>query len=169
MNTRQYFNTFVLQPERTKEEEDAVLREVIVFCRSLPKDKRPWAIVIDRLKRERTGKQQRALWGCAYKFIHDETGNDPETDLHPMFCGEFFGWEEYEVLGQKRKRPSRTTTKDELGHSDVITVERFVEFYDFVQKYTAVQTGLVVPDPDPDWKRHMQEEIEKEREAAREE
>src|SRR5688572_20387388 len=77
-------------------------------------------VTIGYVKKERSDLQNRALWGCAYKTLRDATGNDPE-DLHTYFCGEFFSWVEYEVMGQKRKRPFRTTTKDENGKRDVIS------------------------------------------------
>lgn len=107
-------------------------------------------VTISSVKKERSDLQNRALWGCAYKTLRDATGNDPE-DLHTYFCGEFFSWVEYEVMGQKRKRPFRTTTKDENGKRDVISTIQLQDFYAFIQQRSAETVGVYVPDPDPMW------------------
>jgi hypothetical protein len=148
----------ILQPKRSKDDVDQAIRSVVLMMRSLP-DHVGWMVEITKPRKEASNQQRKALWGCAYKFLHDETGND-QDDLHQMFCGEFFGWEEYTVLGQRKKKAIRTTTKDEEGHSDPISVDRFIEFYDFVQRHTAQTIGLVVPDPDPNWKTRMMEEAD---------
>lgn len=109
-----------------------------------------WRITIGPVKKERSDLQNRALWGCAYRVLHEATGNDPE-DLHTYFCGEFFSWVEYDVLGQKRKRPFRTTTRDEHGKRDVISTKDLSDFYAFVQRRAAETVGVYVPDPDPNW------------------
>lgn len=112
-----------------------------------------WAVTIGPVKKERSDLQNRALWGCAYKTLRDATGNDPE-DLHTYFCGEYFGWTEYEVMGSKRKRPTRTTTKDADGKRDVISTMHLSDFYAFIQQRAAETVGVFVPDPDPTWWSH---------------
>lgn len=112
-------------------------------------------VTIGPVKKERSDLQNRALWGCAYKTLRDATGNDPE-DLHTYFCGEFFSWVEYEVMGQKRKRPFRTTTRDENGKRDVISTAQLSDFYSFIQQRSAETVGVFVPDPDPMWWSHEQ-------------
>lgn len=107
-------------------------------------------ITIGDVKKPRTSLQNRALFGVAYKTLHEETGNDPD-DLHCYFCGEFFGWHEYDVMGQKRKRPLRTTTTNEHGERDVISTRQLSEFYAFIQQRSAETVGVFVPDPDPRW------------------
>jgi hypothetical protein len=112
-------------------------------------------VSIGPVKKERSDLQNRALWGCAYKTLREATGNDPE-DLHTYFCGEYFSWVEYEVMGQKRKRPFRTTTKDENGKRDVISTIHLQDFYAFVQQRSAETVGVYVPDPDPMWWSHQE-------------
>lgn len=128
---------------------------LMAFLSSLPTDKE-FQVSIGDVKKERSDLQNRALWGCAYKTLRDATGNDAE-DLHAYFCGEFFSWTEYEVMGQKRKRPWRTTTKDENGKRDVISTDQLSEFYSFIQQRSAETVGVYVPDPDPMWWSHSQE------------
>lgn len=107
-------------------------------------------VTIGKPKKERSDLQNRALWGCAYKTLRDATGNDPE-DLHTYFCGEYFGWQEYDVMGATRKRPIRSTTKDSNGHRDVISTVHLSDFYAFIQQRAAETVGVYVPDPDPMW------------------
>lgn len=124
-------------------------RSLLLFLNGLPMD-REFRVTIGDAKKERSDVQNRALWGCAYATLREATGNDPE-DLHTYFCGEYFGWTEYEVLGQKRKRPARTTTKDQDGYRDVITTLQLSDFYAFIQQRSAETVGVYVPDPDPMW------------------
>lgn len=110
-----------------------------------------WRISIGPVKKERTDLQNRALWGCAYEYIRKATGNDKE-DLHEYFCGEYFGWKETRVMGRRRLKPVRSTTRDQQGKRDVISTRDLSDFYDFVQRRAAEGTPSVyVPDPDPNW------------------
>lgn len=94
-------------------------------------------VTVKERKRKRSDPQNRALWGVAYATLKRETGNDPE-DLHEFFLGEHFGWEVYDVLGQKKRRPRRRS-------SNLSKVE-FAEFYAFIQQ-RAAECGFYVPDP----------------------
>jgi hypothetical protein len=97
-------------------------------------------VEVGEYRKRRSDDQNRALWGVAYKTLHDATGNDPE-DLHEFFLGEFFGWKVRDVMGQKRKVPMRRSSK-------LSTVE-FADFYAFIQQRSAETVGVFVPDPDP--------------------
>lgn len=143
---------FVVQPNQPR---DRLIHVLTTFIEALPMEI-PWIIEISRLKQKRSSLQNRALWGCAYKYLADETGHDPE-ELHRFFCGEYFGWSGYVVFDQPRKRPARTTTTNEEGKRDVVDVETFIKFYDFIQ-YRMAEFGYMVPDPDPNWKQTAREE-----------
>lgn len=131
------------------------LARIVAYLSALPKDI-VIKVTVAEAKKERSDLQNRALWGCAYKTLRDATGNDPE-DLHTYFCGEYFGWTVYEVMGEKRKRPRRTTTKNEDGKRDVINTLHLSDFYAFIQQRSAETVGVFVPDPDPEWFRQEQE------------
>ena len=128
---------------------DSALTRCLKFIAQLDHTK-AHVLRVDRWHRERSDLQNRALWGVAYKTLSNATGNDPE-DLHIYFCGEFFGWQEYDVMGQPRKRPRRTTTRDENGKRDVIDTATLSAFYGFIQQRSAETVGVYVPDPDPNW------------------
>lgn len=138
---------FLLDPKDKRRE--SILANVLAFIAALP-DTKPWAIEVKRYVKERTNLQNKALWGCAYKALHEASGNDPE-DLHSYFCGERWGWVEVEVMGQRKRKPFRTTTHDEHGKRDVIETVELAAFYEFIQRRSIEAVGIWVPDPDPMW------------------
>lgn len=126
-----------------------VLSALIHFLKNLAQDEE-WEVTVKRFKRSRSDSQNNALWGVAYEALKRETGNDPE-DLHTYFCGEYFGWEVEQVMGHKRMKPKRTTTRNEEGKREVLPWDKFCEFYAYIQR-RAAEVGVFVPDPDPAWR-----------------
>lgn len=126
-----------------------ILASLISFLNGLGQDEE-WQVTIKKHKKSRSDTQNAALWGVAYATLERETGNDPE-DLHAYFCGEFFGWSETEVMGRRKVKPRRTTTRDESGKRDVVAWDVFCDFYATIQRRAAA-IGVYVPDPDPNWK-----------------
>lgn len=100
----------------------------------------PVEISCTRWKPRRTDQQNRYLWGVVYAIIAQETGNDV-NDLHIYFCGEFFGWQDYEVMGMKRLRPAQTSSKQIKA--------RFSEFLEFIIS-KAASLGIIIPPPNHD-------------------
>lgn len=94
-------------------------------------------VIVKERKKRRSDEQNRALWGVAYKALRDATGNDP-ADLHEFFLGEWGGWEVVEVMGQKRRRPMRRSSK--------LSTQEFSDYYAFIQR-RAAEAGFFVPDP----------------------
>lgn len=107
-----------------------------------------WRVKIEKHKAQRSDEQNSALWGVAYKFLAEETGNDPEQ-MHQYFCIKYFGPVERQVFGMRKLMPRRTTTTDEQGNRDVLSKLEFAKFYESIQRLMAMQMGLNVPDPDP--------------------
>jgi len=120
------------------------------FIDKLPKNKQ-YQVVIEPLVNERSLLQNKALFGVAYKELNEQSGND-KNDLHDFFCGEYFGWEEFHVMGMRKRKPVRTTTIDETGKRAPIDTKEFANFYAFIQQRSA-QNGFYVSDPDPMWNR----------------
>lgn len=131
----------------------AIARVVQAINRLFPH--RTLLVTIEVRKAERSDAQNRALWGCAYKVASDETGHSKD-ELHELFCGEYFGWVEYEVLGKRKKRPRRTTTHDHEGKRDVISKLDLSDFYLFIQQRCS-EYGIQIPDPDQEWKDAVEE------------
>lgn len=117
----------------------AVAQRIAAFIESALPGK-PLQVTVEVAKRKRSDPQNAALWGLAYKVLADATGNDPQ-DLHDFFLGEHFGWEVCEVMGQKKRRPIRRSSK--------LSTAEFAEFYEFIQR-RAAECGYYVPDPNED-------------------
>jgi hypothetical protein len=112
------------------------------FLLALPEG--AWTITVAPYKKRRSDAQNSYLWAC-YEIIHQETGHDKD-ELHTWFLGAHFGWTEYEIFGTKRKRPRRTTTKNEEGKRAVLSTVEFMEYIAFIQQKCA-EIGIFIPDP----------------------
>lgn len=127
-----------------------VLLNVLAFIPKLSEEK-SWEIKIEPYRKERTGKQNRGLFGVGYPPLMEYCGYQGDADkkeLHRDMCGEFFGWVDIPTGG---RRPARTTTTDEHGKHDVVPWDTFCSFYAFVQRRGA-ELGVYIPDPDPLWR-----------------
>ena len=114
----------------------AAAQRIAAFIESALPGK-PLRVTVEVAKRKRSDDQNRALWGVAYRALRDATGNDPE-DLHEFFLGEWGGWEVVDVMGQKRRRPMRRSSK--------LSTAEFADFYAFIQQ-RAAECGFYVPSP----------------------
>jgi hypothetical protein len=141
-------STFVLRKDDA--DRPQILQNLIAFATSLPANK-SWEIEIGPHVKERTTKQNKALFGLAYPILEKATGIDKE-DWHEYFCGRHFGVVELGMLdGSRKTKPRRTTTTNERGARDVIGTVEFAEFFDRVQR-EAAGGGHYIPDPSPLWK-----------------
>jgi len=116
------------------------------FIRRLPGNK-AWTVTVAPFAKERTSPQNRALFGLAYPPLVEATGHTVE-ELHTVMCELYFGAVEYEVLGQRKTRPFRTTTTDQDGKRSVMSRTEFSDFYACVQRIGA-GIGVYIPDPEP--------------------
>ncbi len=124
-----------------KVENERPLTRVIAFMSALPKNK-AWRIRIDQLKGDRTEHQNNALYGVAYPPLCEKIGCRPD-ELHEIMCEKFFGSKQ--ILG--KSLPIRRTTTDDEGKRDVLSWDRFSEFYAMVQEVGS-DLGVWIPDPD---------------------
>lgn len=147
LRVRQRNVAHLYAPKDPAGRESAAKRIATLILNFLPGAK--LKITVERDCAKRSDLQNRALWGCAYKALEEQSGNEPE-DLHEYFCGEFWGWKRVEVMGRYRLRPVRTTTRNEHGDKDVIGTLLMAQFYEFIQQ-RAASVGFDVPDPDPNW------------------
>lgn len=142
-----------------------VLANCIDFLHRLPVGK-SWEVTIDKHVKSYTSKQRRSIFGAAYKALMEFSGLEGDEDkrnLHYWFCGEFFGWTD-DAFG--RRKPVRTTTKNERGERDPISTADALDFYAFLQRRGA-EVGCYVADPDPFWREKAEEEArDSERKAA---
>jgi hypothetical protein len=116
------------------------LARVVAFISALPTNK-PWRVRIDEYKGDRTDPQNNALFGVAYPPLCEKIGCRPD-ELHEIMCEKFFGSKQ--ILGTTK--PIRRTTTDENGKRDLISWDRFSEFYAMVQQVGS-DLGVWIPDP----------------------
>lgn len=98
------------------------------------------AVSVEVEKAERSDRQNKALFGHAYKVIAAEVGLSGKAELdklHADFCCRFFGERRVSVLGKVHIYPVRTTTTDEAGKRDVISAAEFSAFYADVERIAA--------------------------------
>ena len=97
-----------------------------------------WKITATRYRKKRSLPQNSYFWGVIVDMIHKDTGNE-SNDIHDVLCGECFGWQEYEVMGLRKRRPVRGTSQ--------LTVDEFVEFCEWCRAFAATNLGIVIPEP----------------------
>lgn len=90
----------------------------------------------------RSDKQNKLLWGWIYRFICDETGNDPMT-VHVAMKREAVRQgvldPQYILVGSTLLETEPTTKVD---------IEAFSRFVTFVKHFSAHDLGIVIPDPE---------------------
>lgn len=137
--------TFIL---RHNPDMRATVRESLrVYLDSLPSEKE-WRVEVSKETVKRTPKQLSSLFGVAYKSIMEQTGLEgarQKEQLHRNMCGEFFGWRSDPVLGQM---PARTTTTNEAGEREEISIDTAMHMYAFIQRFM-LEFDVTVPEPDP--------------------
>jgi hypothetical protein len=97
-----------------------------------------WSIEIKRYRKNRSNDQNSFLHGVPLKIICDHTGYDLE-DMKTYLLGAAFGWDEYEMLGERRKRPIKRS-------SDLTTLE-FTHWLEWIERWASEELGLIIPKP----------------------
>lgn len=124
------------------------------YLDSLPRDRR-FVITIEPERKARTLAQNRASFGPAYKILMDHiglSGAKEKEGLHRHMCALYWGTKPSQMPGIET--PVRTTTTNEDGERDVISIDEFRAFYDFI-RLQAAEVGAYIPDPDPLWNEYM--------------
>lgn len=140
---------FILDPD--DKNRAGILDNLIAFARSLP-DTKAWDWTCKPLAKDRSGKQNRSLWGVAYPALRAATGQGV-NDWHEYMLGEHFGWIESTLFGKRKAKPARTTTTGYDGESSMLSTVEFAEYYNFIQR-RGRENGVFIPDPDPLWHRY---------------
>lgn len=130
------------------DDREAAIQEVARFLAACFPGKK-LALTVEAWKQERSSRQNRALFGHAYRVICEETGADKD-ELHRDFCIAFFGLRVQKCMDFEHRMPLRTTTHDENGERDVIGMDEFRVFYADVER-KASEFGIFIPAPDPRW------------------
>lgn len=93
----------------------------------------PLEVSCQRWREARSNEQNAYLWGVVYPQLVEAT-DFTSDDWHEHYCGEYFGWVEHvKPSGVVEYRPKRTTTRNEHGKVDKMSVEDFGKFTAFVE------------------------------------
>ena len=103
----------------------------------LPDDK-PWLVQAKQYKSRHTLEQNSFLHAVPLRMICNETGYELE-DMKTYLMGQAFGWEEYEIMGQPRKRPRLTTSQ--------LDKEQFSWFMEWLEAWAAQELDMIIPKP----------------------
>jgi len=115
---------------------ERILENACAFLRKLPPSK-SWRIDVVEHRERRSDAQNRYLWGVAYAELAKTTGQEAE-DWHEYFLGEHYGWETVELMGRRKLRPIRRSSK--------LSKAEFAEHVAFIQM-RAAEHGIYIPDP----------------------
>jgi hypothetical protein len=97
-----------------------------------------YLVQFKQYRRKRSTEQNAFLHAVPLKMICDHTGDEVE-DMKALLMGMCFGFEEFEILGQRRKKPLKTT-------SELNTAE-FSFFMEFCERFAAMEWGMIIPRP----------------------
>lgn len=136
----------IVMPVESPERRGERIQRIAAFLSRLDGSK-PWELLVRPWKKERTLRQNNALFGVAYKTLSDFTGYT-EPQLHDVMLKLYFGEVHEEILGIRETRPRRTTTTNEDGERDVLNREEMSKFYNFIVQ-TAAEQGCYIEDPNP--------------------
>lgn len=140
---------------------ERLAEQIRVFVAALDLDK-PFRITVVSAKATRSDLQNRYLNGVCYKLLGDAIGYERD-EVSEFMCGLRWGWKEKRVPKKPscpdgiESVPIRTTTTDEFGNRSVLSKTDFADYVAFVQRFAASK-GIVIPDPDPDYALHREED-----------
>lgn len=126
--------TFILPRQLPR---DRLLETVGRFLAGLSAEK-AWKLEVGEHKQRRTDNQNRYLWGVCYPAFCKALGGFDAEDVHDYLLGECFGWETVEVMGRRKMRPIKRSSK--------LDKHAFAEYVDFVIRKGA-EHGVHVPEP----------------------
>lgn len=134
------------------------MRAYVETGKALDLSVRPWT-------KRRTDLQNRTL-RYGEKIVADELGYTTD-EVHHEVCCLYFGSEQYKRIdGVTDKRPVRTTTTNEEGERDPISTRDCASMFDFLQGWAMNEFGIHIPDPDPNYRQKIREQIEREEKQA---
>ena len=99
---------------------------------------RKWRVVIKEYRKQRSLYQNAYIHAVPLMLISEHTGYSI-NEIKEYLCGEFMGWEDYEMFGEIHKRPIKTTSQ--------MNTKQMTEFIEFMQWWGSHQLNLRIPSP----------------------
>lgn len=97
-----------------------------------------WVVEVKLFKKKRSLNQNAFLHAVPLKIICDHTGYDIE-DMKTYLLGTAYGWEEYRMFGETRKRP--------MKRSHELKTDEFNWFLEWIEAWAARELQLAIPKP----------------------
>ncbi len=135
-----------LPPKDRDKAIDALLPVLLLY-----QEGKPINVKVSIARPERTIPQLKYLWSVPYEMLAEAMGFDKD-EISEYLCGVYWGWTIKKLPGGRETQvPIRTTTVDADGNRDVIEGDVFWKYVEWIQRVGA-RHGLVIPDPDPNYK-----------------
>ena len=100
--------------------------------------KRSWAIEIKEYRKKRSLDQNRYIHAVPFPIMMEHTGYTLD-ELKRELCGLFMGTEKYEIFGEERERPIKTTSQ--------MTTKEMTDFIEWLQWFGSSRLNLRIPSP----------------------
>lgn len=97
-----------------------------------------WRVTIEPYRKKRSLDQNAYLHAVPLKMMADKTGYGIE-DIKQYLCGEWSGWQEFEMFGKTRMKPLVTTSQ--------MNTRQMTDFIEWLIWYGAEKMGLNIPYP----------------------
>jgi hypothetical protein len=130
---------------------DQVICRIVDALEDLPADE-GFRVELHEHRSTRSEKQNNCLWWVYETILEmggEMMGGYTKDDLHEFFLCSHFGTEVRTVFGKRRQVPKRRSSR--------LSKIEFAQLVDFIYRFMAEQ-GVVLPDPDPDYAIHREEE-----------
>lgn len=108
----------------------------------------PIDVIVGKHHKVRSPEANAYLWRVPYVLMSEASGDEREEIHFAMCCG-WFGEKVIEIMGEKFKRPVRTTTTNEKGEAEWLGPGPFADFVDYVIRQALFWYGIEVPPPTP--------------------
>lgn len=134
-----------------------VLRPLVAVLETY-QPKKPVRVEYKIAMPDRTPAENRYLWAVPYKMLSEASGMESE-ELHEWNCGMQWGWKNKRVPKKPSNPegvesvPIRTTTTNADGEDELCSEEDFRRLWARAQELGAKMFNIVIPDPDPDYKK----------------
>ena len=101
-------------------------------------DNRAWLVQVKQYQRKRSLEQNAFIHAVPLKIISEHTGMEVD-DLKSYLLGKAFGFVEFEIFGERRKRPAKRSSE--------LTTGEFSYWMEFIEAWSAQELQLIIPRP----------------------
>jgi hypothetical protein len=102
-----------------------------------------YVVTIERVRPKRSVDQNAYMWGVVVHLLSEHTGYEPE-EMHAWLKAQFLP-----------KALAVVTRHGEViehavgGSTTTLTTVEFIDYIERIQRWAAIELGVVIPDPDP--------------------